>query len=65
LVFVAKANREPVVEVCAAKCRLDCFQKKYTIHYKIFVREKYEEMRQGILVPSSLMYLLSPSPGKL
>ena len=34
----AEASSEPVVEVCAAKYCLHCFQKEYAIHYKMYVR---------------------------
>jgi hypothetical protein len=40
VVEIAEAGSEPVVEVCATKCRLHCFQKEYAIHYKMYVREK-------------------------
>ena len=35
---IAKASSEPVVEVCAAKYRLNGFQKDYAIYYKRYVR---------------------------
>lgn len=37
---IAEVGSKPVVEVGAAKHCLYCFQKEYTIHYKIFVRER-------------------------
>ena len=34
----AKTDNKPVIEVCTAKYRLCCFQKEYTINYKICQR---------------------------
>ena len=58
MVEVAKAGSEPVVEVRATECCLHCFQKEYTIHYKMYVREKYESRRE-IVLPSNLMRMWS------
>ena len=41
MVDVAEVGSKPVVEVSATKWRLYCFQKEYTIHYKMYVREKH------------------------
>jgi hypothetical protein len=41
VVEIAETGSKPVVEVCATKCRLHCFQKENTIHYRMYVREKH------------------------
>ena len=41
MVEIAEAGSEPVVEVCATKYRLHCFQKEYAIHYGMYVKEKH------------------------
>ena len=40
---IAETGSEPVVEVCAAKCRLHGFQKEYAIHYQTTSGEEHDE----------------------
>jgi hypothetical protein len=44
---IAKTRSEPVVEVCTAKCHLQCFQKEYTVHYKSMSVEEWEMVRNS------------------